>query len=445
MTTRREFLRRSACGLSAAAFVSSLDRFGRVWAAALPGDDYRALVCVFLFGGNDGNNAVIPYDDYAGYAAVRGTTSSLNVPKADLVPVAAPSQGAAFGLHPALSDLAGLYGSKTLAILCNVGTLLRPIARSQYLAGAARPDSLFSHFDQQNQWQSAVSDPASPLGTTGWGGRAADAAAELNVSASIPAVVSVAGATLFSSGESSRPLVPGAALAGFGAPSAFNALRAILALDPDRPLVAAQSGIVGAGIDQLAALDEALAGAASLSTVFPATDIGGQMLQIARVISARAALGVRRQIFFASLGSFDTHTDQLSVQGDLLGQLGGAMKAFSDATAELAVSDAVTTFTLSDFGRTFQAASGGGSDHAWGNHHFVMGGAVAGGDFYGRYPTLALNGPDDASSEGRWIPSVSVDQYGATLAKWFGVPAEKMSGVFPNLGSFDVADLGFFR
>jgi uncharacterized protein (DUF1501 family) len=152
-----------------------------------------------------------------------------------------------------------------------------------------------------------------------------------------------------------------------------------------------------------------------------------------------------RQIFFASLGSFDTHTDQLATQADLLGQVGAAMKAFHDATVELGVADGVTTFTLSDFGRTLQAASGGGSDHAWGSHHFVMGGAVRGGDFFGRYPTLALSGPDDASTEGRWIPTVAVDQYGATLAKWFGVPPEKMAGVFPNLGNFDVGDLGFLK
>jgi uncharacterized protein (DUF1501 family) len=152
---------------------------------------------------------------------------------------------------------------------------------------------------------------------------------------------------------------------------------------------------------------------------------------------------MKRQIFFASLGSFDTHTDQLATQASLLGQLGTAMKAFHDATVELGVAGAVTSFTLSDFGRTFQPDSGGGSDHAWGSHHLVMGDAVRGGDFFGTYPTLALSGPDDASTEGRWIPTVSVDQYGATLAKWFGVLPAQMPQVFPNLGNFDRADLGF--
>jgi len=442
MTTRRDFLRHSACGLSAAAFLTTFRKLGEISAAALPGSDYRALVCVFLFGGNDGNNTIVPYDDYAAYQAVRGSTAALNLAKADLLPVPAPSQGGTFGLHPALADLAPLYGGGDLAVLCNVGTLVRPIVRAEYLAGAPRPDSLFSHFDQQSQWQTAAPDASS---ATGWGGRIADATVDRNAGASIPVVVSVAGATLFSTGAVSRPLVPVAALAGFGSPSRSAALATLLSLDGDLPLVAAQSGIVSAGISQIAALDAALAKAAAIATAFPQTDIGGQLEQIARIVAARSALGVGRQVFFASLGSFDTHTDQLATQQDLLGQLGAALKAFHDATVELGVADAVTTFTLSDFGRTFQAASGGGSDHAWGSHHFVMGGSIAGGDFFGRYPVLAVGGPDDASNEGRWIPTVSVEQYGATLAKWFGVPADRMTTVFPNLGAFDTADLGFLR
>jgi len=445
MTTRRDFLRRSACGLSAAAFVSSLERFGLLSAATAPSSDYRALVCLFLFGGNDGNNTVVPYDGYADYQKVRGSTAALNLSKSDLLPISVPSHAATFGLHPALADLAALYGQGDLAVVCNVGTLVQPIARGDFLAGAPRPDSLFSHFDQQSQWQSSIPDGTSPLAATGWGGRTADVIAPTNGAASIPMIVSVAGITLFSTGATVRPLVPGASLAGFSDAGRYGALRALLALDGEKPLVAAQSGIVAAGIDDIAALDAALAAAPPLQTAFPSTDIGGQLEQIAGIIAARVPLRMSRQIFFASLGSFDTHTDQLATQADLLGQVGEAMKAFHDATVELGVADGVTTFTLSDFGRTFQAASGGGSDHAWGSHHFVMGGAVRGGDFFGRYPTLALSGPDDASTEGRWIPTVAVDQYGATLARWFGVPSGKMAGVFPNLGNFDAADLGFLR
>ena len=449
MRSRREFLFQSACGLSAAAMVSSLEGIGRIWAAAAPASDYRALVCLFLFGGNDGNNTVLPYDDYAAYQAVRGSDAALNLPRADLIAVSAPSQRATFGLHPSLSDLGPIYAAGELAVVCNVGTLTRPISRSQYLAGATRPDSLFSHFDQQTQWQTAALPSGSSLSGTGWGGRAAEAAGSLNVSPAIPAVVSVAGITLFSTGAATRPLVPGSSLAGFSggtaAQSRYQALRSLLMLDTQNPLLAAQSGIVAAGIDDIAVLDAAIATAAALTTVFPSTDLGDQMKQIAQVISARQALRMNRQIFFASLGSFDTHTGQIATQADLLGQVGGAMKALLDATKEMGVADGVTTFTLSDFGRTFQPDSGGGSDHAWGSHQFVMGGAVRGGDFFGTYPELALSGPDDASNEGRWIPTIAVDQYGATLAKWYGVPPEKMTQVFPNLGSFDSSDLGFFR
>ncbi|MGH9442373.1 MAG: DUF1501 domain-containing protein [Thermoanaerobaculia bacterium] len=448
MRTRRDFLRQSACGLSAAAFVSSLNRFGRLAAATLPTTDYRALVCIFLFGGNDGNNTVIPYDDYASYQAVRATTAALNISRDDLAKIDAPSHSSTFGLHPSLADLGPIYSQGDLAVVCNVGTLVQPIVRSEYLAGAPRPDSLFSHFDQQTQWQSAVGDGSSSLARTGWGGRTAEAAASLNSSPAIPTIISTAGVTLFSTGQTTRPLVPGSALAGFGsgpvAQTRYQALRSLLTLDLDKTLVASQSGITAAGIDDIAILDAAISSAAAIQTAFPSTDLGDQLRQIAQAIAARSTLQMSRQIFFASLGSFDTHTGQLATQSSLLGQVAQAMKAFSGAMEELGAADSVTTFTLSDFGRTFQPDSGGGSDHAWGSHHLVMGGAVRGGDFYGTYPTLALNGPDDAASEGRWIPTISVDQYGATLARWFGVSAEAISQVFPNIGAFDTADLGFF-
>jgi len=282
-------------------------------AAALPASDYRALVCLFLFGGNDGNNTVIPYDDYSSYQAVRGTTAALNVPKSDLVQIAAPSHAATFGLHPSLADLGPIYSRGDLAVVCNVGTLVQPIVRSQYLAGAPRPDSLFSHFDQQGQWQSSIPDGTSSLSRTGWGGRAAEAASGLNSTPAIPMIVSAAGVTLFSTGETTQPLVPGANLGGFGpgpvAQTRYQALRSILSLDLGGILNAAQSRITSAGIDEIAILDAAISQAAALQTTFPATEIGDQLKLIAQVISAREALHMNRQIFFASLGSFDTHTD----------------------------------------------------------------------------------------------------------------------------------------
>jgi len=446
MRTRRQFLRDAGCGLGTAALLSSFDRFSRLDAAVSPevATDYRALVCVFLFGGNDGNNTVIPYDDYAAYAAVRGT--ALNIPKASLLQVNAPSQKAAFGLHPSLVELQALYNGGHLAVVTNVGTLAAPVTRAQYLAGAPAPDNLFSHADQQSQWQSSVPFTSIPEASTGWGGRLADATSSLNTG-SFPMVVSVAGVPLFTTGVSARPLVPGSGLAGFSGSAVskarYAALRSILQADGSMTLVGAANAITSNGIDDVATLNTALAQVPPLETVFPSTSLGGQLQKIAQVIASRGALQINRQIFFASLGGFDTHTDELNTQQNLLTQVSQAMGAFYAATVELGVATQVTSFTLSDFGRTFQPASGGGSDHAWGSHHFILGGSVKGGDFYGTFPTLALNGPDDATDEGRWIPSTSVDQYGATLAQWYGVASKDLATVFPYIGQFATNSLGF--
>ena len=445
MRSRRQFLRTVGCGLGGFAFLSRVGWLKRLEAAVLPGaTDYRALVCLFLFGGNDGNNTVIPYDDYSTYQQVRG--SDINISRDSLLKIAAPSQGAAFGLHPSLPELQALYNQGTMAVLANVGTLAQRITRAEYLAGAPTPDNLFSHADQQGQWQSSVVTTGDPAGQTGWGGRTADATALL-AGASFPMVISVAGIPLFTTGATARPFVPASGLQGFGADALstarYRALRALLALDTSSTLVGATSSITGAGIDDTNTLNTALASLPTLQTVFPTSSLGAQLQQIARIIGARGALGMNRQIFFASLGGFDTHSAELVTQQALLAQVSQALGAFYNATVELGVADSVTTFTLSDFGRTFQPGSNGGTDHAWGSHHFVVGGAVKGGDFYGTYPNLALAGPDDATSQGRWIPTIAVDEYGATLAQWFGVDAKALPTVFPNLGRFSSGDLGF--
>jgi uncharacterized protein (DUF1501 family) len=223
----------------------------------------------------------------------------------------------------------------------------------------------------------------------------------------------------------------------------YAALRSILQADGSTTLVGAANTITSNGIDDVATLNAALAQVPALKTAFPTTSLGIQLLKIAQVIASRDALQMNRQIFFASLGGFDTHTDELNTQQNLLTQVSQAMGAFYNETVELGIATQVTSFTLSDFGRTFLPASGGGTDHAWGSHHFVMGGSVRGGDFYGSFPTLALSGPNDASNEGRWIPTTSVDQYGATLAQWYGVAAKALPTVFPYIGQFATNNLGF--
>ena len=448
--TRREFLH----ALSAGAAVASLSRFGvsPSWAQSAP-VDYKALVCIFLFGGNDGNNVVIGADTagYAEYAAVRGVSSGINITQSELLQIQPKNSSRVFGLHPSLAKVHPLFASGQLAVLANVGPLNRPTSKAAYLAGTDNPYQLFSHADQQAQWQSTFSDEPS---RTGWGGRLADTVKSMNGSAAMPVTTSIAGNVLFAQGSTTSALtVPSSGTFGLtdtGTSSAARARQQALA------------ALLGEGRDHTLVMETAdgLANAINLSTVvnpvissnnatvqalFNTTgnSLALQLQQVAKLIAARDTFGVKRQVFFVSLGGFDTHTGQLNTQVNLLTQVGDAMKSFYDATAALGVADKVTSFTLSDFGRTFKPAAGGGSDHAWGNHHFIMGGAVKGGAMYGTFPSLALTGPDDVSSEGRWLPSTSVDQYAATLASWFGVTDAQLSTVLPNLAAFPTKNLGF--
>lgn len=452
MKSRREFLLRAGAltsgGLvSRLAPLSVLSLAGEAGAQAAP--DYKALVCVFLYGGVDGNNLVVPMDGagYGQYAAVRPESSGVNIPQAELLQIQPRNVSTSYGLHPELSEIHPLFGQGRMAILANVGTLNEPTTKANYLA--KRPDNLFSHSDQQNQWQSSVSDGPS---RSGWGGRIADQMASSN--ASFPVITSIAGASLFIAGNSTSPLAlpPTGALTlqGFNGGAAANArlaaMQAILAADRDNAYVKATGDITTQALSLSTVVNPILT--ATNSSVQPlftgqASSIAQQLLVVAKLIEARAQTGARRQVFFVSQGGYDTHSNEVVTMTNLLGQLSPALKAFYDATVQLGVASQVTTFTLSDFGRTFQPASGQGTDHAWGNHHFVIGGAVRGGEMFGRYPTLARGGPDDADTAGRWIPTTSVEQYGATLARWFGVPSAAMPTVFPKLANFAANDLGF--
>jgi uncharacterized protein (DUF1501 family) len=449
---RRAFLRNLGA-LSSFGLASRFDVLNLIAAAnAQPATDYKALVCVFMFGGNDGNNTVIPVDTggYGQYAAVRPAASGINLPQASLLAIQPVNIGTPFGLHPALPELQALFNKGKMAILANVGTLTEPITKAQYSAGI-RPDSLYSHADQQAQWQSSISDSASG---TGWGGRIADKVAPLNAASGFPVITSLDGTVLFTTGTATAPLaIPATGsfqLAGYSTSAASTArlaaVQQLLAQPSGNVLVGGANKIGSQALQLSTTVNPILANPSS--TVAPLfanlkTSTANQLFQVAKMIEARAATGAKRQIFFVQLGSFDTHGDQLNRQQNLFAELSPALKAFYDATVALGVSAQVTTFTLSDFGRTFQPASGGGTDHAWGSHHFIIGDAVQGGAFYGQYPQLVLGGPSDAESEGRWLPSTAVDQYGATLALWLGVAPADLDTVFPNLAKFATGNLGF--
>lgn len=450
--TRRELLKQAGCGLlGRAAFVSGFDRFSLVSALAAPiaPSDYKALVCIFMYGGNDSNNTVISLDRYAAYSAKRGV---LGLTQAQLAATAiSPRSGGKYALHPSMTGLTSLFQNNHLAVMANTGTLTAPITKAMYLSGSSRPYQLFSHSDQQGQWQTSVSNTSSPFG---WGGRMADQTQDAVTG--FPTISSLAGVSIFSAGQRTQPI----ALAPAPTPlnntlnlkHADTAFATILGYDhaSATPTLITAADI----ITQNAVNNSNLLNAnPTITTVFPGTGLGNQLLQVAKLIKLSSTLGLKRQIFFCSLGGFDTHTVQLPTQSSLLGQLSDAMLAFYNSTVELGVSSKVTTFTLSDFSRTFVPAQTDpttvGSDHAWGGHHFVMGDSVAGGDLYGIFPDLVVGGNFDTDTgtgaRGRWIPGTSVDEYAATLATWYGLTASDLGLVFPNVanGTFPTSNLGF--
>jgi uncharacterized protein (DUF1501 family) len=441
---RRTFVKYAS--LAAAGHAAGLRPFGALNALAQTGSDYKALVCVFLYGGNDANNTLIQFDTagYANYAGVRGP---LAIPRNQLLQLSAAPN---FALHPGLPDIQSLFDNEAAALVANVGTLIEPTDRAQYLAGQTVPSNLFSHPDQQLEWQNAAQSGATP---TGWAGRIADALnPSFNSGASIPMITSVAGDTLFCNGASSTPVSVSPGNLGVGhcsegtteCAAQKETAQALLGFSSGLTLVQADNAITSNAYAYSKTLTDAVQSITPLKTVFPAKNgLAAQLQQIAQIIQVRSALGVNRQIFFAGIGNFDTHSDQLPLQGALLAGISPALAAFYQATQELGVENSVTTFTMSDFSRTFQPNSNTGSDHAWGSHHIVLGGAVKGGKMYGTFPTLALGGPDDSGSNGRWVPTTASVQYAATLAQWFGVSPAQMATIFPNIGSFPVANLGF--
>ena len=446
---RRRFLH-TAGALStlgaATPLAMSLAGVGAAAAQALPAD-YRALVCVFLFGGNDQYNTVIP-SDTAEYDVYRGARAGIAREAADLVSLGtvASQGGRRFALPKELAPIAGLYGQGKAAVLANVGPLVVPTTKAQYRnASVPLPPKLFSHNDQQSVWQSSAAEGS----TVGWGGRLGDLLAAANGAPTFTAV-SVSGSAVFLSGQQILQYQVGtggpvtiSALSGspFGSSAAAAALRQILTSGRAHLFEGELARVTGRSIDAAAALGTALAGAPALATEFDAANaLARQLKMVAQMIAARGSLGARRQVFFVSLGGFDTHDNQLTTQPGLHTTLAAAIDSFYKATVELGVAANVTTFTASDFGRTL-TSNGDGSDHGWGAHHFVVGGAVRAG-FYGQFPAVALNTDVDVGS-GRLLPTTAVAQYGATLARWFGVPDGSLADVLPYLANFSNRDLGF--
>jgi uncharacterized protein (DUF1501 family) len=444
-TSRRSFL--TAASMAAAGNALGLRPFGMLNALAQTSTDYKALVCVFMFGGNDANNMLIPFDTtgYGRYASVRGPLALAQNTLLQLAPQ--PN----FALHPSMPEVQALFNGGQAAFLANVGTLLSPTTGAQYKANqVVQASNLFSHPDQQLEWQNQMQSAA---GNSGWAGRIADKMnTQYNPGAPVPMIASLSGDALFCNGTATSPVSLSSGGPGVAPCSDHSycsgrqqTAQQFSTLSSGVSLIQADNEITNNASAYNATLVNAMSGVSPLKTVFPTKDnsFGAQLQEVAKLIQVRAALGVTRQIFFVGAGNFDTHGDQLTLQAALLSQVSSALGAFYQSLQEMNLTDSVTAFTCSDFARTLQPNSASGSDHAWGSHHMIVGGAVKGGKIYGTYPTLALGGPDDAGSNGRWVPSTASAQYAATLSQWFGLPASDLSYVLPLIGNFGSNNLGF--
>jgi uncharacterized protein (DUF1501 family) len=449
--SRREFMKATLRSAGAAGAMGVLGKFGEMSSLAATGAPYQALVCIFLAGGNDSNNMVVPIATaLQNYSVYQQGRQSLALAQAGLQQIHDGSD--VYGLHPLMPEIAALYNNGNAAVVANVGMLVQPTTKAIYQSNnlALLPAQLFSHSDQVSQWQTAIPNGTSP---TGWGGRVEDnLLSQYNSSAAFSPITSTGGCGLFCTGQqtfaATVPVGGASLLIGATTPSRLAAVNQLMAFDNGLQLVTAANTIFNRGVGFSTTLNNALA-TAKVATVFPATLIGAQLQTVAKIMSIRAALGIGRQVFFCQLGGFDTHGAQSGTQDPLLQQLSQAVGAFYKALQEVGTDQNTVTFTASEFGRTVQPNGNAGTDHAWGSHHFVIGtsqaagGPLAGGKFYGQFPSLALGGPDDANTRGTMIPTTAVEQYAATMAQWFGVSSANVTTLFPYLSNFGTSNLGF--
>lgn len=421
---------------------------------------YKALVCVFLAGGNDALNTVIPRDNnyYGLYSTARaGVGTGLALAQNTLLPIISSTpqaSGALYGLNPAMPEMQQLFATNRCAIVANVGPLIEPITQAQFQNSSVPvPPQLFSHSDQQAFWQTSRPDSTARIG---WGGRLADLLQSANTNGSLSMSMTLAGNNIFQTGNVIQPYSIGAngpvERQGYFASQYSgrrSAIDALLAQGLAHPFERAFAQTQRRALDNYQFVASALAGAAPLTTVFPNASendvrLSRQLKMVARMIRARTALDQRKQIYFVQVGGYDFHDRQLAEQADLLGSLSRCLNAFYDATVEMGIANQVTTFTASDFGRTL-SINGDGTDHGWGAEHFVIGGAVNGGNIYGAMPYPVTGGVDDAGW-GQIIPKIATDQYAATLARWLGASESQIDLILPRLGMFPASggrNLGF--
>jgi uncharacterized protein (DUF1501 family) len=449
---RRTFLQRSLSSFAGITTASGVGlNFGLANAALANAgarfDDYKALVCVFLYGGNDSLNMLVPTDDYE-YQIYQQVRQGLAYSQDALLPINPNSpQPYAMGMPAAMSAAHSLFEQKKLAVVANAGPLLQPVTKLQATQDRTLlPPQLFSHNDQQNHWQSGK--PQGPA-FSGWAGRMAELITDTQ--SSLPINLSIDGINLLQTGSNSSPFSLNATgpeqFAGLDATQDWNLGRvsAFERLMSNTPHVLEQGfkNVLVSASTNNTLIASALEQASETQVQYPANnDLAEQLKMVANLASVQEQLGQERQIFYVGLGGWDTHDNQVTVHPRLLQSLSEALSAFQANIDELGLAEQITTFTMSDFGRTL-TSNGDGTDHGWGGHQLIMGGAVNGGELYGTMPSLEL-GSDDDLGDGRIIPTLSVDQYAASLSRWFGLSENELNAVFPNLSRFDNSDLGFF-